>query len=78
MSEMFDYKYLITPPEGKDPASAVGYLTYLTTRGGLNTNYKLSNNRDALVFSSSEPILSTLEEILPPRYKYEVTRQPEN
>ena len=78
MSEMFDYEYLITPPEGKDPASAVRYLTPLTTRQGLSTNYKLSGNREALVFSSSEPVLSTLEEILPLGFKYEVTRQPTN
>ena len=77
MSEMFDYEYLITPPEGKDPASAVRYLTPLTTRGGLGTNYKLSDNRNTLVFSSSGPVLS-LEEILPQGFKYEVTHQPIN
>ena len=77
MPEMFDYEYLITPPEGKDPASAVRYLTPLTTRQGLNTNYKLSDNKETLVFSSSGPVLS-LEEILPPGFKYEVTRQPTN
>ena len=74
---MFDYEYLITPPEGKDSASAVRYLTPLTTRQGLSTNYKLSDNRETLVFSSSEPVLS-LEEILPQGFKYEVTRQPIN
>lgn len=78
MAEMFDYEYLIIPPEGENPASAVRYLTPLTTRGGLNTNYKLSDNRDALVFSCSEPVLSTLEAMLPDGYKYEVTRQPQN
>ena len=77
MSEMFDYKYLITPPEGKDPASAVRYLTPQTTRQGLNTNYKLSDNKETLVFSSSGPVLS-LEEILPIGYTFEVTRQPTN
>ena len=75
---MFDYEYLITSPEGRDPASAIRYLTHLTTRGEINTNYRLSDNGDALVFSSSESVLLTLEEILPHEYKYEVTRQPKN
>jgi len=75
---MFDYEYLIRPPEGQDAASAVRYLTPLTTRGGLITNYYLSDNREALVFSSSEPVLSALEAMLPDGYNYEVTRQPQN
>jgi len=75
---MFDYEYFIVPPEGEDAASAIKYLSPLTTRGGINTNYKLSDDRDGLFFSSSESVLSTLEEILPPGYHFEVTRQPLN
>jgi len=78
MQEIFDYEYLITPPEGKDPASAMRNLMGLTIGGGLHTNYRLSNDMDAIVFSSSESVSSILEAILPPGYKYEVTRQPTN
>ena len=78
MLEIFDYEYLITPPEGIGPISAIRYLIPLTTRGEINTGYKLSDNKDAIVFSSSESVLSTLEKILPTGYKYKAMHQSEN
>ncbi len=78
MPEMFSYEYRVYPPRGKDAGSAVRYLTGITTREGVSTNYRLSPDRSSLVFSASEPVLSVLEAILPDGYKCELARQPLN